>query len=39
RGHLLAAAGRPEEAAAAYRRAIELTADAGVAAHLRRRMP
>ncbi|MGA5466254.1 RNA polymerase sigma factor [Mycobacterium sp. NPDC050041] len=38
RGHLLAEAGRTDESAAAYRRAIELTGDAGVAAHLRRQL-
>jgi RNA polymerase sigma-70 factor (ECF subfamily) len=38
RAHLLAAAGRPAEAAAAYRRAIDLTVDAGVADYLRRRL-
>jgi RNA polymerase sigma-70 factor (ECF subfamily) len=36
RAHLLAEAGRGAEAAAAYRRAIELTADPGVAEHLLR---
>jgi predicted RNA polymerase sigma factor len=36
RAHLLAAAGRGPEAVEAYRRAIELTADPGVAAHLLR---
>jgi predicted RNA polymerase sigma factor len=36
RAHLLAEAGRGAEAAEAYRRAIELTADAGVAGHLLR---
>ncbi|CRZ14533.1 RNA polymerase ECF-subfamily sigma factor [Mycolicibacterium neworleansense] len=34
RGHLLAEAGRAEEAAAAYRRAIELTSDEAVRSHL-----
>jgi predicted RNA polymerase sigma factor len=36
RAHLLAEVGRGAEAAQAYRRAIELTADAGVAEHLLR---
>jgi predicted RNA polymerase sigma factor len=38
RAHLLAEAGRVEEAAEAYRRAIQLTADAGVAEFLLRRL-
>ncbi len=38
RAHLLAAAGRPDEAAQAYRTAIELTADSAVADHLRSRL-
>jgi RNA polymerase sigma-70 factor (ECF subfamily) len=38
RAHLLAEAGRASEAAQAYRRAIELTADPGVADHLLRRL-
>jgi predicted RNA polymerase sigma factor len=38
RAHLLAKSGRPEAAAQAYRRAIALTADAGVSAYLRRRL-
>lgn len=38
RAHLLAAAGRGDEAAAAYRRAIALTTDVGVVAHLLRRL-
>jgi predicted RNA polymerase sigma factor len=37
RAHLLTEAGRPAEAADAYRRAIELTADSGVAEYLLRR--
>ena len=38
RAHLLAEAGRVTEAAGAYRRAIELTADSGVAEYLLRRL-
>ena len=38
RAHLLAEAGRVEEAVQAYRRAIELTADPGVAEYLLRRL-
>ena len=38
RAHLLAEAGRSGEAAQAYRRAIELTADPGVVGHLLRRL-
>ena len=38
RAHLLAEAGRVEEAVEAYRRAIELTADPGVAEYLSRRL-
>lgn len=38
RAHLLAAAGRRDEARAAYRRAIDLTTDTGVAAYLLRRL-
>jgi len=38
RAHLLAKAGRPTAAAEAYRRAIELTTDAGVIEYLRRRL-
>jgi predicted RNA polymerase sigma factor len=38
RAHLLAQAGRRDEAAVAYRRAIELTSDSGVIAYLRRRL-
>jgi predicted RNA polymerase sigma factor len=38
RAHLLAEAGRVEEAVEAYRRAIELTADPGVAEYLLRRL-
>ena len=38
RAHLLAEAGRAAEAAEAYRRAIELTADPGVAEYLLRRL-
>src|SRR3954469_2990001 len=38
RAHLLAEAGRGAEAAQAYRQAIELTDDAGVAGHLLRRL-
>jgi RNA polymerase sigma-70 factor (ECF subfamily) len=38
RGHLLAEAGRASVAADAYRRAIELTADSGVAEYLMRRL-
>jgi predicted RNA polymerase sigma factor len=38
RAHLLAEAGRPAEAADAYRRAIGLTDDPGVAEHLLRRL-
>jgi predicted RNA polymerase sigma factor len=38
RAHLLAEAGRPADAADAYRRAIELTSDAGVAEYLLRRL-
>jgi len=38
RAHLLAEVGRPAEAADAYRRAIELTADPGVAEYLSRRL-
>jgi RNA polymerase sigma-70 factor (ECF subfamily) len=38
RAHLLAKAGRPKAASAAYRRAIELTTDAGVAQYLGRRL-
>jgi predicted RNA polymerase sigma factor len=38
RAHLLSEAGRPAEAADAYRRAIELTADPGVAEYLLRRL-
>jgi RNA polymerase sigma-70 factor (ECF subfamily) len=38
RAHLLAEAGRPAEAADAYRRAIELTDDPGVAEYLLRRL-
>jgi predicted RNA polymerase sigma factor len=38
RAHLLAKAGRPAAAAHAYRRAIELTTDAGVVEYLRRRL-
>jgi RNA polymerase sigma-70 factor, ECF subfamily len=38
RAHLLAWAGRPTEAAAAFRRAVDLTADAGVAEYLLRRL-
>jgi RNA polymerase sigma-70 factor (ECF subfamily) len=38
RAHLLAAAGRTDEAARAYRQAIELTPQAGVASHLRRKL-
>jgi RNA polymerase sigma-70 factor (ECF subfamily) len=38
RAHLLAEAGRATEAAEAYRRAIELTADSGVAEYLSRRL-
>jgi RNA polymerase sigma-70 factor (ECF subfamily) len=38
RAHLLTGAGRPGEAADAYRRAIELTADPGVAEYLLRRL-
>ncbi|WP_231985373.1 RNA polymerase sigma factor [Mycobacterium sp. E796] len=38
RAHLLAEAGRPAAAAEAYRRAIDLTADAGVIRYLRRRL-
>jgi predicted RNA polymerase sigma factor len=39
RAHLLAKAGRPEAASEAYRRAIELTTDAGVAQYLGRLVP
>jgi RNA polymerase sigma-70 factor (ECF subfamily) len=39
RGHLLAKAGRPKAASEAYRRAIELTTDAGVAQYLGRLVP
>jgi RNA polymerase sigma-70 factor (ECF subfamily) len=38
RAHLLGLAGRAAESAAAYRRAIELTTDSGVADYLRRRL-
>jgi RNA polymerase sigma-70 factor (ECF subfamily) len=38
RAHLLALAGQPQAAALAYRRAIDLTADAGVVGYLERRM-
>ncbi len=38
RAHLLAMAGRVDEAAVAYRRAIGLTSDAGVTDYLRRRL-
>ena len=38
RAHLLARSGRPEAAAEAYRRAIDLTGDAGVSAYLNRRL-
>jgi predicted RNA polymerase sigma factor len=38
RAHLLTEAGRPAAAADAYRRAIDLTTDAGVAEYLRRRL-
>ena len=38
RAHLLAKAGRPTAAAKAYRRAIDLTTDAGVAAYLTQRL-
>ncbi|MDT5138638.1 MAG: polymerase sigma-70 factor, subfamily, partial [Mycobacterium sp.] len=38
RAHLLALAGQPQAAAQAYRRAIDLTADAGVVGYLERRM-
>ncbi|MBV9089256.1 MAG: RNA polymerase subunit sigma-70, partial [Mycobacteriaceae bacterium] len=38
RAHLLANAGRNAEAATAYRRAIDLTGDAGVLEYLRRRL-
>ena len=38
RAHLLTEAGRPAAAAEAYRRAIDLTTDAGVAEYLRRRL-
>jgi predicted RNA polymerase sigma factor len=38
RAHLLATAGRVDEAAAAYRRAIGLTSDAGVTDYLKRRL-
>jgi RNA polymerase sigma-70 factor (ECF subfamily) len=38
RAHLLAKAGRPTAAAEAYRRAIELTTDAGLMEYLRRRL-
>jgi predicted RNA polymerase sigma factor len=38
RAHLLAEAGRPAAAAEAYRRAIDLTTDAGVAGYLSRRL-
>ena len=38
RAHLLAKAGRPTAAAAAYRTAIELTTDAGVVEYLSRRL-
>jgi RNA polymerase sigma-70 factor (ECF subfamily) len=38
RAHLLAEAGRPAMAAEAYRRAIDLTTDAGVAGYLNRRL-
>jgi predicted RNA polymerase sigma factor len=38
RAHLLARDGRPDEAARAYRTAIELTTDAGVADYLRKRL-
>jgi predicted RNA polymerase sigma factor len=39
RAHLLAKAGRPKAASEAYRRAIELTTDAGVAQYLGRLVP
>ena len=38
RAHLLAKAGRPKSASEAYRRAIDLTTDAGVAQYLGRRL-
>jgi predicted RNA polymerase sigma factor len=38
RAHLLAEAGRPDAASEAYRRAIDLTTDAGVAQYLGRRL-
>jgi RNA polymerase sigma-70 factor (ECF subfamily) len=38
RAHLLDKSGRPEAAAEAYRRAIDLTGDAGVSAYLKRRL-
>jgi predicted RNA polymerase sigma factor len=38
RAHLLSRAGRPDDARAAYQRAIELSADVGVANYLRARM-
>ncbi|WKG06562.1 RNA polymerase sigma factor [Mycolicibacterium sp. HK-90] len=38
RGHLLATAGRVDEAAASYRRAVELTADSAVRAYLSGRL-
>jgi predicted RNA polymerase sigma factor len=38
RAHLLAEAGRSDAAAAAYRRAIDLTTDLGVAGYLRKRL-
>jgi RNA polymerase sigma-70 factor, ECF subfamily len=38
RAHLLAEAGRAVDAAEAYRRAIDLTTDPGVAAYLSRRL-
>ncbi|BDY31761.1 hypothetical protein hbim_05717 [Mycolicibacterium mageritense] len=38
RAHLSAAAGRTADARAAYRRAVEMTGDAAIAAHLRRQL-